>query len=118
MGLALMSSLLPVIAKGVVLLVDKIKGSGTGAEKKPLATEILQLIFGNLQTSTPGLGLPSDMAGVGAIVEDTVKNLNDQGKLKGHATVVDSDIDAALLNLCATFLESKARELRSMTGAS
>lgn len=118
MGLALISSLLPVIAKGVVLLVDKIKGDGTGAEKKPLATELLQLIFGNLRTSTPGLGLPNDAAGIGSIVEDTVKSLNGQGKLKGHATVVDSAIDAALLKLCATFLESKAQELRSMTGAS
>ncbi len=115
MSIAVITSLLPVVLKGVVSLVERIKGNGKGPEeKKPLAVDIIKTLFASLQA--PGVGLPKDDKEIGVLVESTVAELNAAGKLKGYATVVDSDIDAPLLELCAVLLEGQARRLRVMAG--
>ncbi len=117
MGLALISSLIPVALKTVVTLVDKIKGGGSGAEKKPLAINLVKLLFDALGKSTPGLGLPTSDSEIGKLVEDMVGALNAEGKLQGHATVVEG-LDTGTLLVCASMLEDKARTIRAHVAAS
>lgn len=108
--------LIPAAARAVVALVEKIKGKGHGAdEKKPLATEILQLVFGAVQKRTPGVGLPQDAAEVDGLVQTAWAELNSAGQLKGHATRLAS-LDDATLELCASALECQAARLRTLKG--
>lgn len=117
MGLAAIAGLLPIAVRGIVMLIDRIKGDGTGAEKKPLAVDIVKLLFENLQKSTPGLGLPQSAAEIGKLVEDTVARLNGEGKLKGFATIVGDEIDSGLMIVCAAMLEQNAKRLRALAGS-
>jgi len=110
----LIASMLPAAIKGIIAIVDKIKGSGGGAEKKPLAIDIVKLIFDTLQKTVPGLGLPQDVAEIAKVVQDNVDALNAAGALKGHDTLVPLAVDAPLLTLCASLLETKASQLRQL----
>lgn len=106
------TTVLPLAVKGIVTLVEKIKGDGTGKEKKPLAVNLIKTLFDSLK-GTPGLGLPDSVEEIGNLVEAVVKELNGAGQLKGHDTIV-STMDAGTLNLCATLMEGKAAQLREL----
>ena len=111
----LIIALLPSIVKGIVAIVDKVKGSGSGADKKPLAVDLVTPIFSAIQKTTPGLGLPQDAGEIAKIVQDNVDALNAAGALKGHSTLVAPAVDGPLLILCASLLESKASQLRQLS---
>ena len=103
---------LPLALKGIVTLVERLKGNGSGKDKKPLAVSLAKTLFDALR-DTPGLGLPESVEEIGNLVEATVTELNGAGRLKGYETVVDT-IDAGTLTLCASMLELKAGQLREL----
>lgn len=115
----LIGKLLPVAAKGVVRLVERIKGHGNGpTEKKPMADGLLAALFGLLENAVPGLGLPQGDE-VGQLVQSAWEALNKAGKLKGPDTSLDDDevpadapFSKTTLVLCATLMEREAANMR------
>jgi hypothetical protein len=113
--------LVPVAAKGVVRLVERLKGRGKGTEvKKPMADSILADLFKLAEQLVPGLGLPQG-GEVGAIIQAAWEELNSAGKLKGEATALDPDAESTpampvlskgTMLLCAAVLEREAAQLR------
>lgn len=114
--MAISALLIPAAARAVVALVEKIKGSGGGKdEKKPLATELLKLLFGAAQKHAPGVGLPQDDVELDGLVQSAWSELQSAGQLKGHATRLDA-LDDATLEVCAAALEAQAARLRTLKG--
>lgn len=108
---------LPLAIKGIVALVDRLKGSGNGEkEKKPLAVALAKTLFEGLET--PGLGLPKEVTEISRLVQDAWAELNAKGVLKGFDTQLDAvpgmAMDSPLMLLCAASLESQAARLRAL----
>lgn len=121
MSLALLApfivKLIPIAAKGVVRLVERVKGRGNGpTDKKPMAEELLGGLLRAIQADVPGLGLPQG-GEVGQLVQDAWAALQSSGKLKGHETALEDDdtpegLSKGTLLLCAEVLESEAARIR------
>lgn len=83
--LPLVLQVFPLVAK----LMDKVFGPKTGGQKTTTGVEIADALMAGFKALLgPAVGLPATTETPG-LLQSAVEELNKQGLLKGHATVVD-----------------------------